>query len=330
MGAGGSVESLTTAEPKPGPVPVSLHIYDVGLSKEVHLCNRVLKTIGTGIFHCGVEVHGSEWGFEAKGIFQCRPRQCRGHSYKETLPMGDTVLSHSQVLQLMTMLTKDWEGRSYDLLKHNCCHFANELCHWLGVGSVPNWVTNLAGAGAMVADTGHNLEAVCCQPLDCNKITTCEPFKELTNNGEGGSWTEVLALGFCGLCSNDNAVRGMQAMHVAQSISPKGWTQQKRSLHVAPQSMARSQEPGVPICGGCMCTGEVPPEYLDSPAALSPVAKGPKQLRVDQESPMWTLDDNAQVDLDPMEMGRLSYAGRMNVPRAVEQLDASRRRRGGA
>merc|ERR1719253_1806705 len=32
--------------------------------------------------------------------------------------------------------------------QHNCCHFCDELCRWLGVGAIPEWTMRLAGQGA--------------------------------------------------------------------------------------------------------------------------------------------------------------------------------------
>merc|ERR1719282_274777 len=53
------------------------------------------------------------------------------------------------------MMSKKWLGEDYDLLRKNCCHFSNEFAKRLGVGPIPNWVLNLAGAGATCQD-GYN------------------------------------------------------------------------------------------------------------------------------------------------------------------------------
>merc|ERR1711972_579678 len=46
----------------------------------------------------------------------------------------------------------DWKGPEYDLLHHNCVFFSDAFCKELGVGAIPVWVTNLAGAGATIQD----------------------------------------------------------------------------------------------------------------------------------------------------------------------------------
>lgn len=135
--------------------PVTLHIYD--LAPSIVGVNAVLGAVGTGAFHAGVEVYGREWSFGCcgdgpygSGIFYVPPRGCDAHCYREAVEMGITELSKREVDALIDKLCKEWPGRDYDLLRHNCCHFSDALCIHLGVGPVPSWVTSLAGVGAML------------------------------------------------------------------------------------------------------------------------------------------------------------------------------------
>mmetsp|Transcript_82340 Transcript_82340/g.182926 ORF Transcript_82340/g.182926 Transcript_82340/m.182926 type:complete len:558 (-) Transcript_82340:87-1760(-) len=138
------------------PEPVVLHVYDIGTSGIGRALNQVLRPLGTGVFHCGVEVYGLEWsyGFNGKGgggqsgVFFCTPRTNDAHSYRETLQMGQTSLSQHQVKALLAQMAAQWKSKDYDLLRHNCCHFCDALCERLGVNPVPPWVTNMAAAGA--------------------------------------------------------------------------------------------------------------------------------------------------------------------------------------
>lgn len=137
-------------EPEPG-AEVILQIYDVTGNEKVVKANNILYRLGTGAFHAGVEVYGTEWGYGKSrfcGIFPCSPRQCAPHSYRESVQMGRTTLSRKQVEVLLQEMAPAWPGTSYDLLSCNCTHFANAFCQRLGVGPVPKWVTNLGAAGA--------------------------------------------------------------------------------------------------------------------------------------------------------------------------------------
>jgi len=150
------------------PVPVMLHIYNIGTSGLGQTLNRLLRPMGTGMFHCGVEIYNCEWSYSdtttgmGDGVFCSRPRSCEGHSYYESLNMGRTGTSEQEVLRLIQLLKKEWPVETYDTLSHNCCHFSNELCQRLGVGSIPPWVMNLAGAGAAIAATG---DTTCCRQV---------------------------------------------------------------------------------------------------------------------------------------------------------------------
>lgn len=153
MGASGSAEEGPTGtEGRQGPTPVTLQIYDVSGNPAIKNVNQIFRAMGTGAFHAAVEVYGQEWSFgytpDGCGIFNCPPRGCTAHSYREPVPMAETNMSEREVQRLLMEMADEWPGKNYDLLHRNCCHFSDELCRRLGVGSVPAWVTNLAGAGA--------------------------------------------------------------------------------------------------------------------------------------------------------------------------------------
>lgn len=135
------------------PHPVMLHIYDLSTDPDVKAVNRVLRSaLGTGAFHCGVEVYMKEWSFrKAKhgtGVFWEFPRRCPGASYSDSIFMGNTLMSESEVLSLIQAMALDWQGKRYNILKRNCCHFSAALCKHLGAGETfPEWCLNLASTG---------------------------------------------------------------------------------------------------------------------------------------------------------------------------------------
>jgi len=146
-----------------GLAKVTLHIYHVTDMSTVRQVNTVLKAVGTGAFHAGVEVYGKEWSFGAtdggSGLFASEPGACEAHSYIRAMPVGSTALTEEEVYDLLRELADEWQGDDYDLLRCNCCHFSETMCRRLGVGPVPSWVTNLAGHGAAVDDTIHTVSS---------------------------------------------------------------------------------------------------------------------------------------------------------------------------
>lgn len=178
-----SIEPSLSPEVSWAPMPVTLHIYDVGTCSEIKVLNRLLRPLGTGVFHCGVEVFGNEWSYSdtldggGSGIFCCPPRGCHGHNYVETVAMGKTAMPELEVLDMINLLESAWQVSDYHLLSHNCCHFCDELCQRLGVGSIPAWVMNLASTGAAIVSTG---DTTCCRQVASQCFGSSNDVSEMT------------------------------------------------------------------------------------------------------------------------------------------------------
>jgi hypothetical protein len=133
---------------------VTLHVYDLGWQGLI--LNKFMRPLGTGMFHCGVEAFDWEWSFielcdaAGSGIVCCRPRWCEGFCYRESIEMGESTMTVDEFRKLVEKLETEWLVDSYELLSRNCCHFSEELCQRLGVGTIPKWVRNLADTGVQV------------------------------------------------------------------------------------------------------------------------------------------------------------------------------------
>ncbi|VEV57659.1 PPPDE peptidase, putative [Plasmodium vinckei vinckei] len=90
-GPSGTNSSFTIPKPDVNSSVVYLNIYDLDpVSKVV---NSVVKSIGTGVFHAGVEVYGFEYSFGyipggETGVMKTQPRYHPHHVYRESIPMG--------------------------------------------------------------------------------------------------------------------------------------------------------------------------------------------------------------------------------------------------
>lgn len=166
----------------PQNAPVILHVYDLGTSGEVKQLNRILRALGSGAFHCGVEVYGREWGYKGNpigltGIFVCRPCDCENHSYSESVPMGETAMSEDSVMQLLKRLKTEWRGSDYNLLTCNCCHFSEVFCRCLGVDDIPPWLTHLADTGAAITDKLEHVQNTINREYHEISVAGCKPVK---------------------------------------------------------------------------------------------------------------------------------------------------------
>jgi len=143
---------------------VTLHVYDVTNQKVMKYINMVTKDIGHvgGAFHGGVEVYGVEYSFGwvpeeyPTGVFQCDPKGCTQHVYKESVSMGRTEKTEGEFLALLDRMKKEWPGPSYDLFTHNCCHFSTALIKELRCEKeAPAWLNRLAPVGGKARDLGE-------------------------------------------------------------------------------------------------------------------------------------------------------------------------------
>ncbi|XP_062213613.1 uncharacterized protein LOC133914531 [Phragmites australis] len=139
---------------------VVVHVYDAtntGSEKTdaaVLQINRIFKdrlSIG-GIFHSAVQVYGEdEWSFgyclSGSGVFSCPIHKNPMYTYRESIVLGETSCSISEVNQILSQLSCEWPGYSYDLLSRNCNHFSDVFCEKLGVRKIPGWVNRFANTG---------------------------------------------------------------------------------------------------------------------------------------------------------------------------------------
>lgn len=140
--------------------PVFINVYDLFENKTHKKTNNGMKTIGMGgLYHAAVELFGVEYSFGYKqygnGIYAWHPKENDAHSYRETIPVGYTTLTHKEVKKILKEMSPAWEGPSYDLLSRNCCTFCQVFLPLLGtsVEPFPGWINRTARAGALCQTT---------------------------------------------------------------------------------------------------------------------------------------------------------------------------------
>lgn len=110
--------------------PVYVHIYDLFWT------NNYTYNLGLGFYHSGIEVYGKEFGygghpFAFSGLFEKIPKDIDelgpNFRYKETLLLGYTDFTESDVDDMMGSLSQEWHGNTYNLVTKNCNHFSDNL-----------------------------------------------------------------------------------------------------------------------------------------------------------------------------------------------------------
>jgi hypothetical protein len=142
-----------------------LHVYDVVNADNDSTSLAVLRlnaigrftTLG-GVFHGGIEVNQKEWSYgfceRGTGVYSCKPRDNPMYSFRETITLGATTLSESEVNKLILELKERWTGARYEVLTNNCNHFCQEFTEKLGVNSIPGWVNRMASTADAVTSFG--------------------------------------------------------------------------------------------------------------------------------------------------------------------------------
>lgn len=131
---------------------VLLNVFDLAAATATFnamFCNAMMKSFGA--FHTAVEIYGSEFSFyqskkypESCGICKSRhPRQHPVHVFRQSIVMGTTKLTETEVKQKIFNMIADWPSGKYDLIHNNCIHFCQELLRVLDAEPVPGWVTGL-------------------------------------------------------------------------------------------------------------------------------------------------------------------------------------------
>jgi hypothetical protein len=166
--------------------------------------NNGLQALGTGAYHCGVEVNGIEYGYGANdiggctGVFTCVPKHSPGYQYRTTIDLGRRCVRKTSWVNIQTDLVDsktgdkkktvsniykeidnyldghevlrdmatEYRGTDYDLLRKNCCTFARDACLRLGVKEheIPSWFMNLAEVGAATQDAAEKTISAITKP----------------------------------------------------------------------------------------------------------------------------------------------------------------------
>jgi len=117
---------------------------------------------GFNVFHSGVELYGTEYCYaggpdfppSVSGIQTQTPRVSPDSSqwvYKESLLLGKTTLSSSQLRDVLRKLESDYPARDYHVVHRNCNQFSGELAKQLGC-TFPSHINRAAEWGKWLID----------------------------------------------------------------------------------------------------------------------------------------------------------------------------------
>ena len=221
---------------------IRLHVYDLltndtvmqlpfGCEFPIGKCfesmNDGLHALGTGAYHCGLEVNGIEYAYgandiaDATGMFTCVPKHSPGYQHRASIDFGcrvvrkkawvniqtdlintetgkgtavsdfyEEVMNYVDGHDIMQSMAPEYRGTDYDLLEKNCCTFARDACLRLGIkdDEIPTWFMNLASAGAMTREAAQKTFAA----FSTQKRITMRPQGKQSQPAENGGIEVIL------------------------------------------------------------------------------------------------------------------------------------------
>ncbi|RLN54867.1 hypothetical protein BBJ29_002466 [Phytophthora kernoviae] len=125
---------------------VTLHVYDLSHGMARQLSPALLGKTIDGVWHTGMLVFGQEYFFGGGGIQIMAPELVAaryGMHPVRTVPLGETHKSQQQFEQFLWNNSARFTGATYDLLRHNCNNFTNEVAKFLVDSGIPQYILDL-------------------------------------------------------------------------------------------------------------------------------------------------------------------------------------------
>lgn len=125
-------------------VMVELYIYDLSKGMAAKMSRTVIGRHVEGIWHTAIVAYGREYYFGPFGIQTARPGGTVLGEPDKVESIGVTYLSYSIFLEYINGLgTSKFAPGTYNLFKHNCNCFTEEVSNFLAGKSIPKYILDL-------------------------------------------------------------------------------------------------------------------------------------------------------------------------------------------
>eukprot|EP00929_Paragymnodinium_shiwhaense_P075463 TRINITY_DN38588_c0_g1_i1.p1 TRINITY_DN38588_c0_g1~~TRINITY_DN38588_c0_g1_i1.p1 ORF type:complete len:424 (+),score=110.21 TRINITY_DN38588_c0_g1_i1:62-1333(+) len=150
MGSQASHTPGEYAEPQlgDGQAEVRVSVYKIDITGLKTLDSLLGDTVGA--YHSAIVVHGLEYaygGHDAEGesgVYTSKPERDQNYRFYQRVVMGRVNMTKQEVRAAVKEMADQWMGPSYDLVAHNCNHFASDLCWKLLQRRPPRWINDTA------------------------------------------------------------------------------------------------------------------------------------------------------------------------------------------
>lgn len=123
---------------------VLLYVYDLSKGLAKKLSPALLGKELPGVWHTSIVVRGTEYFFGSTGIDSCPAGKTTLQIPDQVISLGRTELPHDVFLEYIDELGKStYKGSTYNLFRHNCNNFSQDVAMFLTGKSIPREILEL-------------------------------------------------------------------------------------------------------------------------------------------------------------------------------------------
>ncbi|KAF2902091.1 hypothetical protein ILUMI_04079, partial [Ignelater luminosus] len=123
---------------------VELYIYDLSQGMASMISPLLIGKRIDGIWHTSIVIYGREYFFGSHGVESCNPGSTALGKPLKIAKLGETQIPYTVFIDYLNGLSESTFGDgTYDLLKHNCNNFSEELAHFLCGTHIPKHILDL-------------------------------------------------------------------------------------------------------------------------------------------------------------------------------------------
>ncbi|KAF5285885.1 hypothetical protein FQA39_LY04346 [Lamprigera yunnana] len=123
---------------------VEVYIYDLSRGWAPTISPLLIGKRIDGVWHTSIVVYGREYFFRSQGVESCNPGSTALGRPLEIVNLGETQIPYTVFIDYLSGLSESSYGNgTYDLLKHNCNNFSQELAQFLCGASIPKYILDL-------------------------------------------------------------------------------------------------------------------------------------------------------------------------------------------
>jgi len=123
---------------------VELFVYDLTKGMAHMMSQMLLGRQVDGIWHTSIVAYGREYFFGSGGVQSCRPGGTILGEATKVISLGETFIPYQVFLEYVLGLGETtFSPNSYDLFKHNCNNFTNEVSQFLCGKGIPKYILDV-------------------------------------------------------------------------------------------------------------------------------------------------------------------------------------------